>query len=98
MRQRAWRCCRRETKSSKPGKPVFFGVHRQAAGSACLVFGLPGNPVSALVCFELFVRPAIRSLMGHAPGPTVVKAALAEDFGYRTDRPTYHPAVLAMAK
>jgi molybdopterin molybdotransferase len=74
----------------KPGKPVFFGTR-----SDTLVFGLPGNPVSALVCFELFVRPALRRLAGHAePGPCVVRAVLAEDFAYRTDRPTYHPAQL----
>ncbi len=49
----------------KPGKPVAFGVRRRT-----LVFGLPGNPVSALVGFELFVRPAIRALQGAAePGP-----------------------------
>jgi molybdopterin molybdotransferase len=72
----------------KPGKPVFFGVH-----SSGLVFGLPGNPVSALVCFELFVRPVLRRLAGHAePGPFYATAILAENFTYRTDRPTYYPA------
>jgi molybdopterin molybdotransferase len=74
----------------KPGKPVFFGTR-----GPCLVFGLPGNPVSSLVCFELFVRPAIRRLCGHAdPGPCLVQARLTEDFAYQTDRPTYHPAWL----
>jgi molybdopterin molybdotransferase len=74
----------------KPGKPVFFGTRGET-----LVFGLPGNPVSALVCFELFVRPAIRRLGGHAdPGPRLVRAELIEDFAYQTDRPTYHPARL----
>jgi molybdopterin molybdotransferase len=74
----------------KPGKPVFFGSRGDR-----LVFGLPGNPVSALVCFELFVRPALRRLGGHAEaGPRLVSAALAEDFAYRSDRPTYHPARL----
>jgi molybdopterin molybdotransferase len=74
----------------KPGKPVFFGTR---AGT--LVFGLPGNPVSSLVCFELFVRPALRRMQGHAdPGPVMVAASLAEDFTYRTDRPTYYPAWL----
>jgi molybdopterin molybdotransferase len=74
----------------KPGKPVFFGTTGRA-----LVFGLPGNPVSALVCFELFVRPALRRLAGHKdPGPFWVSARLADDFPYRTDRPTYHPAWL----
>jgi molybdopterin molybdotransferase len=45
----------------KPGKPVSFGVR-----GPTLVFGLPGNPVSSLVGFELFVRPAILALQHHA--------------------------------
>jgi molybdopterin molybdotransferase len=76
----------------KPGKPVFFGTRDKT-----LVFGLPGNPVSSLVAFELFVRPALRRLRGHAdPGPRVVDAALDADYAYNTDRPTYHPAFLTM--
>jgi molybdopterin molybdotransferase len=56
----------------KPGKPVSFGV----AGET-LVFGLPGNPVSSLVGFELFVRPALLHLQGAAePGPRYRPAAL----------------------
>ena len=43
----------------KPGKPVAFGVR-----DGTLVFGLPGNPVSSLVGFELFVRPAVLALQG----------------------------------
>jgi molybdopterin molybdotransferase len=43
----------------KPGKPVSFGVRERT-----LVFGLPGNPVSSLVGFELFVRPAVLALQG----------------------------------
>ena len=43
----------------KPGKPVSFGVR-----NGTLVFGLPGNPVSSLVAFELFVRPAVLALQG----------------------------------
>jgi len=82
----------------KPGKPVFFGTHTHSPKGTNLVFGLPGNPVSALVCFELFVRPAIRGLMGLDPGPNIVTAILTEDFTYRTDRPTYHPAVLVSEK
>jgi molybdopterin molybdotransferase len=78
----------------KPGKPVFFGTR-----DATLVFGLPGNPVSALVCFELFVRPALRKLRGFDdPGPPMVSAVLAEEYAYRTDRPTYHPAQLEMGE
>ncbi len=43
----------------RPGKPLTFGVR-----GSTLVFGLPGNPVSTLVCFELFVRPALLALQG----------------------------------
>jgi molybdopterin molybdotransferase len=50
----------------KPGKPVSFGVRGRT-----LVFGLPGNPVSALVGCQLFVRPAVLALQGASdPGPT----------------------------
>ena len=57
----------------KPGKPVWFGVR---GGS--LVFGLPGNPVSSLVGFELFVRPAVLALQGAAsPGPEYLPGSLA---------------------
>ena len=45
----------------RPGKPVSFGTR-----GATLVFGLPGNPVSSLVSFELFVRPALLALQGLA--------------------------------
>ena len=45
----------------KPGKPVSFGVRGDT-----LVFGLPGNPVSSLVGFELFVRPAVLALQGYS--------------------------------
>jgi molybdopterin molybdotransferase len=47
--------------SIKPGKPISFGVRGET-----LVFGLPGNPVSALVGCELFVKPALRALQGLA--------------------------------
>jgi molybdopterin molybdotransferase len=46
----------------KPAKPFAFGV---IAGSQTAVFGLPGNPVSAMVSFELFVRPTLRHMSGH---------------------------------
>jgi len=57
----------------KPGKPVSFGVRGRT-----LVFGLPGNPVSSLVGFELFVRPAVLALQGHAdPRPRFEPGRLA---------------------
>ncbi len=49
----------------QPGKPFAFGTAGRPAGAGTvLVFGLPGNPVSSAVTFELFVRPAIRRLAG----------------------------------
>src|SRR5512139_955888 len=57
----------------KPGGPTAFGL-----GSATAVFALPGNPVSSLITFEVFVRPAIRKMTGHAcPVKPAVKASLA---------------------
>jgi molybdenum cofactor synthesis domain-containing protein len=43
----------------KPGKPLFYGTRGEIR-----LFGLPGNPVSAVVCFDLFVRPALMGMMG----------------------------------
>jgi molybdopterin molybdotransferase len=58
----------------KPGKPVSFGVRERT-----LVFGLPGNPVSTLVTFELFVRPAVLALQGLSePGPVFRVGTLAQ--------------------
>ncbi|HKH30264.1 MAG TPA: gephyrin-like molybdotransferase Glp [Gaiellaceae bacterium] len=57
----------------KPGKPLWFGVRGQT-----LVFGVPGNPVSSLVSFELFVRPAVLALQGATdPGPRFALGTLA---------------------
>ena len=57
----------------KPGKPVAFGVRRDH-----LLFNLPGNPVSALVCFELLVRPAVNALLGRSdPLPRFEHGVLA---------------------
>jgi len=47
----------------KPGYPLAFG--RLSGDPGALVFGLPGNPVSAMVTFEQFVRPALRKMVGH---------------------------------
>ena len=58
--------------AAKPGKPVAFGVRGRT-----LVFGLPGNPVSSLVGFELFVRPAILALQSAEPGPAFRPGRLA---------------------
>jgi molybdopterin molybdotransferase len=56
----------------KPGKPTWFGARDET-----LVFGLPGNPVSAMVTFHLFVRPALRALQGADPDDRRTTATLA---------------------
>ena len=49
----------------KPAKPFAFGLLQSSHGRRVPVFGLPGNPVSSLVSFELLARPAIRKMAGH---------------------------------
>ncbi len=56
----------------KPGKPLAFGRKGNT-----LVFGLPGNPLSAMVTFEVFVRPALRALQGLSPLPSSLPARAA---------------------
>lgn len=81
--------------SVKPGKPLWFGVLDRGE-TQTLVFGLPGNPVSSLVCFELFVRPALARLAGRLfSGLSTVRARLTSEFVQRGDREAYHPACLA---
>ena len=80
----------------KPGKPVWFGGRTSENGDQCLVFGLPGNPVSTLVCFELFAKTALRKLLGLSPAePQPIAAVLTAPIDNRGDRPTYHPARIA---
>jgi len=70
----------------KPGKPLSFGVRGRGVDAGLeaeavpptLVFGIPGNPVSVLVCFEMFVRPALAALQGALdPRPAFRRATLA---------------------
>ena len=81
----------------KPGKPVWFGVRPGVGGQPnCLVFGLPGNPVSSMVGFELLARTAISRMSGVQPGtPRPLSARLSQDHLAGGDRPTYHPAHLS---
>ena len=68
----------------KPGYPLAFGV---IESTGALVFGLPGNPVSAAVTFEEFVRPALRKMMGHrALYRPVIRARLSEKLTKRAGR------------
>ncbi len=59
--------------SLRPGKPTWFGVRERV-----LVFGLPGNPVSAMVTFQLFARPALAALQGADPAASSASATLDE--------------------
>ena len=75
----------------KPAKPLAFGTVGDVP-----VFGLPGNPVSSMVSFELFARPGLRSMMGH-PDPVrpTVAATAAEALPRRADGKTHFMRVLA---
>ncbi len=59
----------------QPGKPTTFGIHRKA-----LVFGLPGNPVSSFIQFELLVRPLISKMMGYEWKPPELLLPMGTDF------------------
>jgi molybdopterin molybdotransferase len=72
----------------KPGAPLVFGRRGDH-----LVFGLPGNPVSAQVTFELFVRPALLRMQGaRVVTRPPVRVALAESVSNRSGRRAYSPA------
>lgn len=81
----------------KPGKPLWFGVWQPpGASQRSLVFGLPGNPVSTLVSFLLFVRPALAALAGRPScGLPQLQGRLTESFRQHGDRPTYWPVTLS---
>jgi molybdopterin molybdotransferase len=65
----------------KPGGPTWFGVRNET-----LVFGLPGNPVSVMATFILFVRPALLAMSGGEPTARRVTARLGADYEKPTDR------------
>jgi molybdopterin molybdotransferase len=74
----------------KPGKPTLFARRVKAGGgahgaaeAAAYSFGLPGNPVSAFVIFEVFVKPLLYRLQGLRYAPRTVRARLAESFQRR---------------
>ena len=60
----------------RPGRPTWFGTRDDT-----LVFGLPGNPVSAMVTFHLFARPALLALAGAAEPRTAVEGIMDEAYG-----------------
>jgi molybdopterin molybdotransferase len=67
----------------KPGKPLWLGMR-----GAVPVLGLPGNPVSTMVTFEVFAKPALRHMLGHAaPYPSLVSVTLAHEHRHGQGRP-----------
>jgi len=73
----------------RPGKPLLFAVKR-----GCLIFGLPGNPVSSLVSFLLFVAPLINSMLGYRKGDLIEKGFLAKGVYNKSDRLSLFPGIL----
>jgi molybdopterin molybdotransferase len=86
----------------KPGKPIWFGrlvAERAADGRPRWIFGLPGNPVSSMVCFELFVRTGIQRRRGISPAqPLMQTVRLAAPHVSKDSRPTYFPAVISQTE
>jgi molybdopterin molybdotransferase len=80
----------------QPGRPVVFGrAPQRTGGDAKPFFGLPGNPISTMACFELFVRPVLDALSGAQPAPLqFVKARLKSEVKTRTGLTRFLPAVL----
>ncbi len=74
----------------KPAKPFAFGTLTRSDGATVPIFGLPGNPVSSLVSFELLARPALRQMAGHAAITRPhVRAVADADFSRRPDGKTH---------
>lgn len=75
----------------QPGKPTTFGIHKNA-----MVFGLPGNPVSSFIQFELLVKPLICKMMDHDWAPTNIRLPMKDSYSRRSsDRMAFIPVVIA---
>jgi len=90
----------------QPGRPVVFGKcraesppfeHREGWGSQSkYFFGLPGNPVSTMVTFELFARPMLEALAGQAPRKLAfLHARLKSEIRVKTGLKRFLPAILS---
>jgi molybdopterin molybdotransferase len=84
----------------QPGRPVVFGKCGAAAlgreAGSTYFFGLPGNPVSTMVTFELFARPMLEALAGMPPGKlTFVHARLKSEIRVKTGLKRFLPAILS---
>jgi molybdopterin molybdotransferase len=70
--------------NQKPGKPMYFGVRSEK-----LIFALPGNPASLLVCFYEYVLPALNKLMGRSFEPYTLRKELDEEIDFKGSRPEF---------
>ena len=78
----------------KPGKPTIFGQKHNT-----FVFGLPGNPVSSFVIFELFTKPFIYKMAGHTYEPRVLSLPMADDYTVKgINRLSWQPIVITPQK
>lgn len=77
----------------KPGKPLNFATHGQT-----LFFGLPGNPVSSLVTFEVFIRPTVRQLLGASQVDRPLVPVVLEHEVQASDRIEYMRGVVSVAE
>ena len=78
--------------AQRPGKPLWFGT----GADGKLVFGLPGNPVSALVCCREYVVPALALAAGRAASPPL-NATLARDVAFEPDLTCFLPVRIAIS-
>jgi molybdopterin molybdotransferase len=80
----------------QPGKPIVFGRIPGGDAGATYFFGLPGNPVSTMVTFELFARPMLEALAGMSPKKLAfLHARLKSDIKTKTGLKRFLPAVLS---
>jgi molybdopterin molybdotransferase len=77
----------------RPGKPTFFGL----LGDGRRILGLPGNPASAFVCAELFLRPILNAYLGTEPQPRTIPARLAAPLKANGPREQWMRAQLSFA-
>lgn len=79
----------------QPGRPVVFGEVKKSGGKTVPFFGLPGNPVSTMVCFDLFARPVLQALSGAEPArlPSA-RARLQKEVKTKTGLTRFLPAIL----
>lgn len=83
----------------RPAKPLAFGTITSAGGTNVPVFGLPGNPVSSMVSFELFAKPGLRKMSGYADSDLetgIVTAVVDEALRRRTDGKTHFARVVCL--